>query len=135
MEAVRIFIDTYIVLDYLTGRMGDGQAKTIVQIGQDPKFELCISMLTAVNVLYFSKKYAPALQPADLARLFHILPQDYQQYCDAQTLDLSDFEDALQVSCALRSGCLLAISRDHHFRAAPIVSFTPEEFIAAVVQG
>ena len=135
MEPVKIFIDTNIVLDYFTGRMRDGQAKTIVQIGQDPKFALCISILTAINVLYLARKFAPSLQPADLAKLFHILPQDYQQYCDAQTLNLSDFEDTLQVSCALRSGCLMAISRDHHFNAAPIVSFTPEEFINAVVQG
>ena len=40
-----------------------------------------------------------------------------------------------QVSCALRSGCLMAITRDHHFQAAPIVAFTPDEFINAVVQG
>ena len=96
MEPVKIFIDTNIVLDYFTGRMGDGQAKTIVQIGQDPKFALCISILTAINVLYLARKFAPSLKPADLAKLFHILPQDYQQYCDAQTLNLSDFEDALQ---------------------------------------
>ena len=96
MEPVKIFIDTNIVLDYFTGRMRDGQAKTIVQIGQDPKFALCISILTAINVLYLARKFAPSLQPADLAKLFHILPQDYQQYCDAQTLNLSDFEDALQ---------------------------------------
>ena len=124
MEPVKIFIDTNIVLDYFTGRMGDGQAKTIVQIGQNPKFALCISILTAINVLYLARKFAPSLHP-----------QDYQQYCDAQTLNLSDFEDALQVSCALRSGCLMAITRDHHFQAAPIVAFTPDEFINAVVQG
>ena len=55
MEPVKIFIDTNIVLDYFTGRMGDGQAKTIVQIGQDPKFALCISILTAINVLYLAE--------------------------------------------------------------------------------
>ncbi|MGN0194987.1 MAG: hypothetical protein ACI4AE_00845 [Candidatus Cryptobacteroides sp.] len=36
MEPVRIFLDTNIVLDYYTGRMGDTNAKTIVASGQEP---------------------------------------------------------------------------------------------------
>ena len=32
MEPVKVFIDTNVVLDYFTGRMGDNNAETIVQI-------------------------------------------------------------------------------------------------------
>lgn len=133
MEAVRIFLDTNIVLDYFTGRMNDDRAKIIMQIGRDyPQFELCISLLTAVNVLYVAKKYMPSLQPADLSKLFTILPQDYKQYTDAIDLGLTDFEDALQVSCALNNSSIFLITRDPHLKAAPIVCFTPQEFIEAV---
>ena len=55
MEAVKVFLDTNVVLDYYTGRMGDSIAKTIVMAGQTPQIELCISILTAVNVLYVSR--------------------------------------------------------------------------------
>lgn len=133
MDAVKIFLDTNIVLDYFTGRMNDDRAKTIVQIGRDyPQFELCISVLTAVKVLYVAKKYMPSLQPADLATMFTLLPQDYKQYTDAIDLGLTDFEDALQVSCALNNSSMFMITRNPHLKAAPIVSFTPQEFIEAV---
>lgn len=133
MDAVKIFLDTNIVLDYFTGRMNDDRAKTIVQIGRDyPQFELCISVLTAVKVLYVAKKYMPSLQPADLATMFTILPQDYKQYTDAIDLGLTDFEDALQVSCALDNSSMFMITRNPNLKAAPIVSFTPQEFIEAV---
>lgn len=133
METVKIFLDTNIVLDYFTGRMSDDRAKTIVQIGRDyPCFELCISFLTAVNVLYVAKKYMPSLRPSDIANLFKILPQDFKQYTDAIDLALPDFEDGLQVSCALNNSSIILITRDPHMKTAPIVSFSPEEFIEAV---
>ena len=78
MEAVRVFLDTNIVLDFYTGRMGDGVAKTIVMAGQVPQFELCISLVTALNVLYVSRKYQCSLAARDISELFRILPMDYR---------------------------------------------------------
>lgn len=136
MESVKVFIDTNVVLDYFTGRMGDNNAETIVQIGQSPQFDLCISLLSAVNVLYVTRKYAPSLKPSDIARLFTILPQDYQQYCNAQTYDLDDFEDAVQIACASQNGCKAIVSRDSHLLELSSISYpaiySPEEFINAV---
>ena len=136
MEPVKVFIDTNVVLDYFTGRMGDNNAETIVQIGQSPQFDLCISLLSAVNVLYVTRKYAPSLKPSDIARMFTILPQDYQQYCNAQTYDLDDFEDAVQIACASQNGCKAIVSRDRQLLELSSISYpaiySPEEFINAV---
>ena len=136
MEPVKVFIDTNVVLDYFTGRMGDNNAETIVQIGQNPQFDLCISLLSAVNVLYVTHKYAPSLKPSDIARLFTILPQDYQQYCSAQTYDLDDFEDAVQIACASQNGFKAIVSRDRHMLELSSTNYpaiySPEEFINAV---
>ena len=136
MEPVKVFIDTNVVLDYFTGRMGDNNAETIVQIGQSPQFDLCISLLSAVNVLYVTRKYAPSLKPSDIARLFTILPQDYQQYCNAQTYDLDDFEGAVQIACASQNGCKAIVSRDSHLLELSSTNYpaiySPEEFINAV---
>lgn len=136
MESVKLFIDTNIVLDYFTGRMNDGYAKTIIQLGQNPQFELCISVLTAVNTLYVSRKYA-ALKPSDISRLFQILQQDYRQYCHAQTLDIDDFEDALQVACAIENECRVIVTRDLHLLDSNIHSpiiLSPEEFVRQVTK-
>lgn len=136
MEPVKVFIDTNVVLDYFTGRMGDNNAETIVQIGQSPQFDLCISLLSVVNVLYVARKYAHSLKPSDISRLFTILPQDYQQYCNAQTYDLEDFEDAVQIACASQNGCKAIVSRDRHLLELSSISYpaiySPEEFIEAV---
>ncbi|MCI7513967.1 MAG: PIN domain-containing protein, partial [Bacteroidales bacterium] len=69
-------------------------------------------------------------------RLFTILPQDYQQYCNAQTYDLDDFEDAVQIACASQNGCKAIVSRDSHLLELSSISYpaiySPEEFINAV---
>ena len=62
MEPVKVFLDTNIVLDYFTGRIGNDNAKTIVLSGLDPRIDLCISILTAMNVLYVSGKYTLSLR-------------------------------------------------------------------------
>ncbi len=135
MEPIKVFVDTNIVLDYYTGRMGDDIAGTIVLTGQTPQFELCISILTAINVLYVSDKYNCALKASDIPKLFHILPMDYQQYSDAQSLNITDFEDALQIVCAQNSGCRAIVTRDKALLECGIRSpllLSPEEFLHKV---
>lgn len=132
MGKVRVLLDTNIVLDFLTGRMNDGLAAKIVQIGRSDVYEMCISFLTAANIMYVTRKMCASIAPLQLASLFTILPQDSKQWNDATSLEISDFEDALQASCALNNDCYIAISRDHHFDSAPMAVLSPEQFIEAV---
>ena len=135
MEQIKVFVDTNIVLDYFYDRMRDGCAKTIVLVGQESMYEMCISILTAINVLYITKKYETRVSPDDIARLFRILPQDYEQYSYAQTIDIDDFEDAMQLSCAVGGGCRAFVTRDRDLLDSDIRSiqiFSPEEFIERI---
>ncbi|MDY4572942.1 MAG: PIN domain-containing protein [Candidatus Cryptobacteroides sp.] len=135
MEQIKVFVDTNIVLDYFYDRMRDGCAKTIVLVGQESKYEMCISILTAINVLYITKKYETSVNPDDIARLFRILPQDYEQYSYAQTIDIDDFEDAMQLACAVGGGCRAFVTRDRDLLDSDIRSiqiFSPEEFIERI---
>lgn len=135
MEQIKVFVDTNIVLDYLYDRMRDGCAKTIVLVGQESMYEMCISILTAINVLYITKKYETRVSPDDIARLFRILPQDYEQYSYAQTIDIDDFEDAIQLACAVGGGCRAFVTRDRDLLDSDIRSiqiFSPEEFIERI---
>lgn len=132
MAAVRVLLDTNIVLDFFSGRMGDDLAARLVQLGRHSQFEMCISFLTAINTLYVVKKMGLILSPGDLTRFFTILPQDAEQWADAQTLGMDDFEDAVQVACALRNSSFIAVSRDRDFSSAPLVTMTPDEFLRAV---
>ena len=135
MEQIKVFVDTNIVLDYLYDRMRDGCAKTVVLVGQESMYEMCISILTAINVLYITKKYETRVSPDDIARLFRILPQDYEQYSYAQTIDIDDFEDAMQLACAVGGGCRAFVTRDRDLLDSDIRSiqiFSPEEFIERI---
>ena len=135
MEQIKVFVDTNIVLDYFYDRMRDGCAKTIVLVGQESMYEMCISILTAINVLYITKKYETRVSPDDIARLFRILPQDYEQYSYAQTIDIDDFEDAMQLACAVGGGCRAFVTHDRDLLDSDIRSiqiFSPEEFIERI---
>ena len=135
MEPVKVFLDTNIVLDYFTGRIGNDNAKTIVLSGLDPRIDLCISILTAMNVLYVSGKYTLSLRPSDISELFRILPMDPRQYHEAQSLSLNDFEDSLQIVCARNNGCRAVISRDKHILESGIrfpVILSPEEYLRKI---
>ena len=135
MEQIKVFVDTNIVLDYFYDRMRDGCAKTIVLVGQESMYVRCISILTAINVLYITKKYETRVSPDDIARLFRILPQDYEQYSYAQTIDIDDFEDAMQLACAVGGGCRAFVTRDRDLLNADIRSiqiFSPEDFIERI---
>ena len=114
MEQIKVFVDTNIVLDYFYDRMRDGCAKTIVLVGQESMYVMCISILTAINVLYITKKYETRVSPDDIARLFRILPQDYEQYSYAQTIDIDDFEDAIaEGSTMVRIGTAIFGARNY----------------------
>ena len=64
-----------------------------------------------------------------------ILPQDYEQYSYAQTIDIDDFEDAMQLACAVGGGCRAFVTRDRDLLNADIRSiqiFSPEDFIERI---
>lgn len=134
MEPLKIFLDTNVVLDFLTGRMHDGRAARLVQVGRSPCYRMCISVLTAANVLYVSRKCAAKLKPEMLQELFEILPQDADQWGKTSKYGMDDFEDALQTACACASGCACIVSRDRHFLNAPLPVFDPADFLDTVVK-
>ena len=135
MEPIRVFLDTNVVLDYFTGRMRDHLAETLVSIGQTDSYRLVISILTAVNTLYIARKaYGnTSLTPFDFERLFEIAPMTVSGWDEAKNSVLSDFEDALQLSCAKSARCSLVISRDNHFNGTSFPVFSPEDFVSRVI--
>jgi len=133
MGKIKVFLDTNVVVDYFTSRMRDGIAARIVQAGQTPSYELCISFLTAINTIYVSTKYGNVLSPDVLCRLFTVLPQTKEQWLLATDLNYSDFEDAAQQACAIDAQCNIIITRDkRHFADSIIKVYSPEEFLKKI---
>ena len=105
MEQVRIFVDTNVIIDYYTGRTGDKNAERIVQIGEDSRYRLCISVLTGINVLYVLNKFTDIIGLQTLSNQFMILPMNSEQWQYASSIRIDDPEDALQVACAIDNRC------------------------------
>lgn len=138
MERIKVFLDTNIVIDYYTGRMGDGIAEKIVQAGEHPEYELCISLLTGINALYVLNKFSSEVGLSTLSSQFHVLPMSESQWDEASGMQIDDPEDALQIACARESGCKVIISRDRHLLESGIQSpavLSPEEFISQISLG
>lgn len=52
----KVFIDTNVLLDFVTGRDGYEDACDILQLGEDSKVSLCASYLTIANTAYVARK-------------------------------------------------------------------------------
>ncbi|MBQ0094814.1 MAG: PIN domain-containing protein [Bacteroidetes bacterium] len=132
MEQIKVFLDTNIVLDYFTGRMGDCLAEKIVQIGQTAQYRMCISVLTGINVLYISRKLKGHLTMSSISEQFELLSVTDNQWNFASDIRLPDPEDALQFSCARENGCRVLVTRDSHLLDCNIAGpriMSPSEFI------
>lgn len=136
MERIKLFLDTNIVIDYYTGRMNDGIAEKIVQVGEHPQYQLCISILTGINTLYVLNKFSREVGLSTLSSQFRVLPMSANQWEETSDLKIEDAEDALQIACARENGCRVIISRDEHLLSSDIQSpeiLSPEEFIRRIL--
>ncbi|MGN0190457.1 MAG: type II toxin-antitoxin system VapC family toxin, partial [Candidatus Cryptobacteroides sp.] len=118
-----------------TGRMGDGVAEKVMQVGECSQYQLCISILTGVNVVYVLSKFGNMVKLSTLSKHFEILPMTREQWEEAAKMRMEDSEDALQLSCARDNGCRIVVTRDRSLLDADIMFtriLSPEDFIRQV---
>lgn len=133
---MKIFLDTNVLLDFVTEREGVEEACEILQMGEEGTADLYTSYLTMANTAYVARKgrsrdelYAVL---AGLSDLIQVLSMDENQFKQAVANPVSDFEDMLQYVCAVTHGCDIIITRnkkDFSFSQIPI--YTSMEFLAA----
>ena|SRR2546421_7350480 len=125
-----IFLDTNILLEItLVGRPHYTQAKHFLE---NTKEATAISMLTSHLVMHFGRKAQTedAFLHAVLNEntLLALMPEDYEWAVSNERGN--DFEDALQVSIAIRSGCSSFVTLDaalaKRYTKLPIKIVVPE---------
>ena len=141
---MKVFLDTNILLDLLLERDGYEVSAQILQLHDQGEIELCVSILTMVNVAYVYQKSVgqhvviPNLKY--LSAIVDVLPMDGNMLQQAIYTNGKDFEDTLQYMCALQNQCDVVITRntkDFHFSHGlidppfKIPVKTPDEFLAA----
>lgn len=130
----KVFLDTNVVLDFVTQRDGYEDACDIFQLGEDNIVSLCVSFLTMANTAYVAKRGRTidelyALMEG-LTDMFEVLQMDQEQLRSSFSVIAADFEDVLQYICASYHNCdIIVTNNTKHFKFSKIQVLTPKEFL------
>jgi predicted nucleic acid-binding protein len=132
---MKVLLDTNVVLDVLLSREPwVKSASAIWRAVDENRITGCIAACTLTNIDYIAQRIkdrATAQLALQLClKTFEICPVDYQTVDTALELPGSDFEDNVQIACALRAGIETIITRDSTgFQAAEMSILSPDEFV------
>jgi hypothetical protein len=109
------------------------EAARVLGLVQSGKAEGLVAWHTISNLYYLlsaghdRKKALEFIR--DLARLVEVASADDEVLNVALSLQMRDFEDAMQVACALAGGAEAIVTRNpRDFRASPIRAIAPRDF-------
>jgi len=115
---LRILVDTNIVLDFLLEREPFRQdAELLFEAIASGRITAYVTATTLTNIFYIARRLT---QSIDRARqlvaitlaVMEVCPVDRATLEIALTLSLSDFEDAVQIACAIARNLEAIVTRD-----------------------
>jgi len=131
-----VFLDTNILIDYLTNREPFSQsALRLFSLAENKKIQLNVSAISYTIIYYVLRKNNSHQEIIRnlllLSRLCVILPVSQIVLEQAMKSDFTDFEDAVQYYSALQNiNCSVIISRNaKDFRSSVIKVMSPNEFL------
>ncbi len=138
VRLVRVLLDTNVILDVLLERIPFVEdSKQVWKAVDNRQLTGYASATTMTNIYYVVRKAVGADKAITSVRIclatFDICTVDRQVLEMAAALPESDFEDGVQVACALIARLEAIVTRDKTaFRAATIPVFTPQEALQAL---
>ncbi len=130
----RIFVDTNILLDVLLEREGYYyDALKIWANAENGNVEACIAAISLNNIHYVMRKLKSAT-PAMIAvkillPIFKVIPVDADILGLAVDFHDKDFEDDIQLQCALKAKCSQLFTRNpNHYDHSAIAVVPPSSF-------
>jgi predicted nucleic acid-binding protein len=132
---VKILIDTNIILDVLCNRADFVEhSSNVWKICETAQVEGYICALSVPNIVYILRKELTAEKTEDIIKklllIFRIADLTAKDITCAAKMHLSDFEDALQISCASRIKAQYIVTRNvKDFVDSPIAAVKPSEFL------
>lgn len=134
--ASKVFVDTDVILDYLTDRSPFAHYSSMIfDLHERKEINIHISALSVNNIFYIARKIIgeekALILLSKLIEDIEIIGTTKAEIRKALHSDFKDFEDAIQYSTALTiSGMSSIITRDiKDYRKSIIAVFTPEIFI------
>lgn len=135
---MKIFLDSDVLLDYLTAREPFlNEIKIIIDLGLKKELELFTYSLIAANIHYFisktenSKKARTKL--AQLTEFIKILNVGEKEILEAISSKFKDFEDSIQNASARNAKLKIIVTRNiKDFKHSELAIMTPKEFLDSI---
>lgn len=135
-----IFFDTNVILDILDRRRANHEmALMLLSAARKGAIKVAASTQSIVDASYVrTQTDSVSLKDfrrvmASLCEIISICPVFSMAIEDANGSDVPDYEDAVQLSCAVSEECEAIVTRDHKFKSfTSIPTFTVEEFYKEV---
>lgn len=130
----RIFVDTNILLDVLLEREGyHYDALKIWANAENGNVEACIAAISLNNIHYVMRKLksetTAMIAVKILLRIFKVVPVDADILGLAVDFHDKDFEDDIQLQCALKAKCSQLFTRNpNHYDHSAIAVVPPSSF-------
>lgn len=134
----KVFVDTDVCIDLLSGRKPFNKAAEVFfSLSDLGKLKIFVSSISFANIDYVLRsQYSVSNSRKILAKfktLFTVLAVDDKTIELAIASDFSDFEDAIQYSCAIEYGLTTIVTRNiKNYKKASIRVLTPDAFISQV---
>ena len=135
-NAPHVFVDTNILLDYLLFRGDEAMAASyLVDSHLEGQIKIHVAAHSLTNAYFILRKeYSNAERNFIIRNLCGILEI---QPISGKNMDKAishkycpDLEDALQIQCAVESGCYYLVTRDKElFKNCPVKTLLPHELI------
>ena len=140
---MRVFLDTNVIIDVLQNREPWCRSgKAIFLYVAKKEFAGCITAKEAADIHFFAKKQFKGDENVDdkarqilikLFSLFEIIDTTESDCKNALSFPNNDYEDAIMIETALRSGVDCIITRNtEHFSESPVKIYTPDEFVEII---
>lgn len=132
----RIFVDTDICIDLLSGRKPfNSSAEQLFSLGDKKEVEICVSALSFSTIDYILQAHYAVGNPLQLIAKFKTLvttlPVESKTIDLAIASDFTDFEDAIQYNTAIENRVTVLITRNiKDYKTAKIKVVTAETYLS-----
>ena len=132
-----VFFDTNVVLDVYLEREASSGSKHLLEVTVGADFSIFVAWHTAATTYYIfrSRSKLPDAECRahliDLISWAEVVPSGTPELKHALSIEMRDFEDAMQIAAAVQCGADVIVTRNtRDFAASPIPALTPEAFLA-----
>lgn len=135
----RIFVDTDVCIDLLSGRQPFNKtAERLFSLADTGKIKIFVSALSFSNIDYVLRLYYSGINSrkiiAKFKTLVTVLSVGDKTIDLAIVSDFHDFEDAIQYYCAIENGIQTLLTRNiKDYKKASIKVMTPDTFLTKPV--